>query len=774
MARSISVALVLDDSQFRRSLSNSSRSVDGLGGSIDGIAGKLAGIAAAAAGAFTFKGIVETTARFEDMKTALTSVTGSVQDGKAAFDFIQNFATQTQFGVEELTQAYIKLKASGIEPTKDLLTTFTDTAAVTTDQLGSLQAMTDLLSRTTSGGLGLEELNRLADRGIPVFKILEEQMGLTRLEISEFGKDADGARIITDALLAGLNQEFGGATQDRLENLSTALSNMSIAGDQAMNTIGEGLAPALNDAVTAFTDFILSNEDALRAMGELIGEGITLLMENLDTVTNAVIAFGAAWAAMKIGGLITSIQAMGGAMRALNVVMASNPIGMVATAVGLLVLGFLELKDRVGGVGNAFKTIANVGVATVNMIINAFAAAGEFITTLFSNIGSAIWDVITGELDADKLGEALGDALSNAGEQAKAKFTEDGFFEQPFTIVPIGQEETQEAIVATQETATAAHETEREQHEEKRNFHEERIQHEKELEEEKDKNDKREQARHERAVERAEMMMSKSILQMEQDLAHYDLQGERIGLTNVEIEQLEATNKLNDEREKKLLEIAGYNLTDAEKNELQAQLNALYDDQIVKINEKIAKTDEEQRKFSTGWANAWAKFKDDATNSAKAAEKVMGIATGAMDKGFNEFIETGKVNFRGLVKDMLKEIAKVLAKQLFFKALDFLFPGLGSAGSLFDGLFDQGGFIKSGHWGIVGEKGPEIVTGPARVVGREDTAKLFGGSSSGPVTININAVDALSFKQLVARDPEFMYNVAMAGAKRVPGATRGM
>jgi len=43
----------------------------------------------------------------------------------------------------------------------------------------------------------------------------------------------------------------------------------------------------------------------------------------------------------------------------------------------------------------------------------------------------------------------------------------------------------------------------------------------------------------------------------------------------------------------------------------------------------------------------------------------------------------------------------------------------------------------------------------------------MGGSTN--ITYNINAVDAPSFQQLVARDPEFIYNVSRMGARRTPG-----
>lgn len=52
--------------------------------------------------------------------------------------------------------------------------------------------------------------------------------------------------------------------------------------------------------------------------------------------------------------------------------------------------------------------------------------------------------------------------------------------------------------------------------------------------------------------------------------------------------------------------------------------------------------------------------------------------------------------------------------------------GLGS--SVF-GLFDGGGTIPAGRTGIVGERGPELVSGPANVTSRADTAAMMGGDT---------------------------------------------
>lgn len=50
-------------------------------------------------------------------------------------------------------------------------------------------------------------------------------------------------------------------------------------------------------------------------------------------------------------------------------------------------------------------------------------------------------------------------------------------------------------------------------------------------------------------------------------------------------------------------------------------------------------------------------------------------------------------------------------------------------GGIFAGMFDAGGKIPAGQFGIVGELGPEIVRGPATVTGRLETAEQLSGSN---------------------------------------------
>ena len=88
--------------------------------------------------------------------------------------------------------------------------------------------------------------------------------------------------------------------------------------------------------------------------------------------------------------------------------------------------------------------------------------------------------------------------------------------------------------------------------------------------------------------------------------------------------------------------------------------------------------------------------------------------------------------------------------------------GYGYGEEDFGGYFARGGRLGAGKWGIAGESGPEMISGPATITPMEGLGTT--------VTYNINAVDANSFKQLLAQDPTFLYAVTEQGRKSLPGA----
>lgn len=273
---------------------------------------------------------------------------------------------------------------------------------------------------------------------------------------------------------------------------------------------------------------------------------------------------------------------------------------------------------------------------------------------------------------------------------------------------------------------------------------------------------------HERAMERAGDILERTAdkntaLEREIEIAQAVL-----NLSENERDLKTQLMELEHKRQDALEQIAALTVSDQERNELTAKLNELTQEQIDLVKERhdismdaMAKEDAQAKK------NEEAKVSL-ATATNETMKSLNSEAMSSMESAFVGFVTTGKGSFKDLIDDMLKQLKRLLAKKIFETIFGFLGGGLGS---IFAGFFDKGGMIPSGKFGIVGEKGPEIVTGPANVIGRMETQGMLNGpgqSAQTSVVYNINATDAQSFKDMIAQDPGFIYNVTQAGARLQP------
>ena len=172
------------------------------------------------------------------------------------------------------------------------------------------------------------------------------------------------------------------------------------------------------------------------------------------------------------------------------------------------------------------------------------------------------------------------------------------------------------------------------------------------------------------------------------------------------------------------------------------------------------------RSFGTGWKNAFQEYADNATNAATQARDIFQKTTKGMEDLIVNFAKTGKFEFKGFLNSILEDLLRSQVRQLIAQTFGSIGGGGGGGGgsSLIGSLlgFANGGIIPTNKPVLVGERGPELLVGAAgnRVIPNEQ----IGGN----VTYNINAVDAMSFKQMIAQDPGFIHAVAMQGGKGIP------
>ena len=755
--------------------------------SITGLKSTLGGIAAAVAAAFSFRELATTTARFEDLRTTLKFLFRETGDGAQAFEQIKAFAKSSVFSVEDLTATVVKLKSAGLDPTIKQLSLFADVASVATDSVGALQAITDLFARTTEGGLGLEDLNRLADRGIPVFKILGDKLGLSRLEISKFGQTAEGAQIILGALTEGLEEMFAGASEERANNLSQAFSNLGDALGNAADAIGQGgFNQALGDAVRGLSNFIERNEQLIASIGAGLGAAITFATDNFKFLAAII---GGVFAA-KTAGLILTIAAatfefakgLRAAATAGAVLQGVTGIGLAKVAAGVAAAaGIIATIDNL--TGDAANNIEELNKELEKIGEDSNMPEGPLIkpeldTSEINNFKDQFKDLKAKQDEITRSSIDYFKQYKNSVQDVKKKVEQeeryltmteaqvnvqrelDRFTQNYFnTIRPLQEKVLDLRKKNTEETKIQADEIEKQigQITDLYNV---------ELAGLKEALELREKTRIE---EESRLAILQNRRDLEEDLADSIKESQRslndLSLTPFQKEIEDIRRQIDDKLIQSIRNIKGQFedgliSSDAYLNEIKV-LEAEAEKAFEKITENARRQREVQRSFEFGWRKAFQNFADDATNAAKTAEKMFTQMSRGIEDTIVDFVKTGKLEFRGLIADMLETLLRSQIQQLMAQTLGAFSGGGGGASlsKLFAGFFANGGMIPSGSFGVVGERGPELVSGPATVM------PMSGG---GAVTYNINAVDALSFKSLIARDPGFIHAVATQGARKVP------
>jgi len=160
--------------------------------------------------------------------------------------------------------------------------------------------------------------------------------------------------------------------------------------------------------------------------------------------------------------------------------------------------------------------------------------------------------------------------------------------------------------------------------------------------------------------------------------------------------------------------------------------------------------------------DAWELYKQNALDTGSQIKSSFDNFTGGMEDAIVKFVQTGKLSFKDLAQSVIADLARIAAKRAIVAVGTSLFG------------FANGGDVMSKTPIIVGERGPELfipqsagsIVSNATLKGSGQSADYGGGQTI--VNYNIQAVDASSFRSLVARDPSFIYAVTEQGRRSQP------
>lgn len=342
---------------------------------------------------------LKSAADLETLETSFVSLTGGVEQAGKMMQQLTAFTAKTPFQLDAVAKSARQLIASGtdIADVNTQLQFLGDIAATSGSSIDEIAAI--FAKVNAKGKVELENLNQLAERGIPIFTALSEATGLPA--------DKLGAGAVSVEQFNQVLQSFastGGFAEGAMLRLSqtvsgkfsTALDNAKLAAA----SLGEQLLPFASKALDAFTN---------------LAQKFTELDDSTKRIGIAIAAFAAS-----LGPAIVGIT---GVVKAITLL--SSPIGVTVLAIGALTAAFIYFYDEIRPIITAatnlmielYNNVLPLRVL-ISIVQTAFVNAGKAIVTAFTAVGDTfktIFNALTLALKGDLPGafNALKDGLGN-------------------------------------------------------------------------------------------------------------------------------------------------------------------------------------------------------------------------------------------------------------------------------------------------------------------------------------------------------------------------
>jgi tape measure domain-containing protein len=392
MANNISFKIsALDD--FSSTMNKFEGKLEKVADKAGGIGRALAGIGAAgtlAMGAIMKKGI-DYNAMLERSNIAWGTLLGSQEEALKFQSKLVDMGKESPFNYESFDKAAKLLTAMGVESDKvmPMMTNIGDAVASVGGTSETLERVGLAFAQMSAKGkVSAEEMNQLAENGIPAWQLLSDQTGIAVQDLMKMGEDGKlFAKDALPAIMKGLEETFGGGMEKATASFSGQMEKMK---ESANITLGKLSAPLF---------------DMLKEVLPVINAGLEKLtswFQALPGPTQKLISFGLILAP------ILTILAGGFLMLVAAIPFLISGFGALTTTVLPFIASILPMVGIVTGI---IAAIIGLGVAFVTAyqkvdwfremvdaawawIKNAFSTALDFISgivkTIMSEVGSFI------------------------------------------------------------------------------------------------------------------------------------------------------------------------------------------------------------------------------------------------------------------------------------------------------------------------------------------------------------------------------------------------
>lgn len=371
----------------------------------------------------------------DDARAKLQGLGHDAQTIETIMDSALTSVKGTSFGLDEAATTAANAVAAGIKPGQELTKYLSMTADAAAIAGISMAEMGSIINKVQTGQtVYTEDLEQLADRGLPVYQWLAEEAGVAASEVKQLASDG---QISAQMLYNAIEKNIGGAAQiigetsftAALDNIGASISRI---GANFLDAGGEGggFFSQLKPLMADFSDQLAVLEEKASELGVKFGAAFAnvvqkaqelkarfdSLPESVQSLIVKAAGIGAA-VAVGIGPALKIVGTMMTGFGAVAKVIAAiiSPIGLVVTAVAGLAAGFTylmktnesfravvmsiwdaisakiqDVKDLVSGIdfGGIFDSLVEQ--------VKSFTPAIESIFGTLKVIGSTLLDAFSG------------------------------------------------------------------------------------------------------------------------------------------------------------------------------------------------------------------------------------------------------------------------------------------------------------------------------------------------------------------------------------------
>lgn len=234
----------------------------------------------------------EYSSKLEATRIAFTTMLGSAQAASAHLEELQQFALTTPFEFSDLVDASQRMQALGFNAQQvvPILTDVGNAVAAAGGGSERLDRVVLALSQIQSKGkVATQELNQLAESGIPAFKILTEATGKSRAEIAKLVEEGRiSSKFFLDAFQKFSQANFGGLMEKQSRTAIGALSNIKDAVLQLSDRAFEPLFTMISDGLSSIAKDLQTNQSSWEAWGRTISTSVATNVRGIVSLVSEI------------------------------------------------------------------------------------------------------------------------------------------------------------------------------------------------------------------------------------------------------------------------------------------------------------------------------------------------------------------------------------------------------------------------------------------------------------------------------------------------------